>query len=70
MADVKVKRQRTYSLILSEDEAVAVMTVLGSLTGGGVGRRLTDAVYEALANAGIDDDTKRFPFVGKFGDDA
>ncbi|MGI5196951.1 hypothetical protein ACQEVY_25530 [Streptomyces sp. CA-288835] len=51
----KTEKVPAYTLTLSKDEALAVMALVGNVTGDSVGspRKHTDAVYNSLRNAGL-----------------
>lgn len=63
----RVVREEIVTLVLSKTEAVALMAVTGLVNGSpkGTHREETDAVYQALARAGVRDSIlHRNAFVG------
>jgi hypothetical protein len=54
----------TFELTLTVEEAKVLFDLLGSIVGGGPTREIADAIWEAMAAAGVDDDgVKRFETV-------
>ena len=64
---MKVEKESTVIIGISEKEAEILQAILGGLTGGGPGRVFVDELYHELKNTGVVVDYA-INFDGKFGD--
>ncbi len=51
--DIKTVETRSFIFTLTEEEAIHLQTVLGSISGGGPIRATTSAIWEALNLKGV-----------------